>query len=112
LNAFRVKTEIWRCPTAKTQRSPSTGGSRKKFRLKRNGKTKTAIRLARDPSENGGRRVVFISSNGDAAANKVKILAEQLGFSPILLGRVDEGGRLLQIDGGLILHNLVEWPLK
>jgi predicted dinucleotide-binding enzyme len=68
--------------------------------------------LARDPAQNGGRRVVFISSNDDAAANKVKILAEQLGFLPILLGRIDEGGRLLQIDGGLILHNLVEWPPK
>ena len=68
--------------------------------------------LARDPSQNGGRRVVFISSNDDAAANEVKILAEQLGFSPILLGRIDEGGRLLQIDGGQILHNLVEWPFK
>jgi predicted dinucleotide-binding enzyme len=68
--------------------------------------------LAQDPSQNGGRRVVFISSNDDAAANEVKILAEQLGFSPILLGRIDEAGRLLQIDGGLILHNLVEWPFK
>jgi predicted dinucleotide-binding enzyme len=68
--------------------------------------------LARDPSQNGGRRVVFISSNDDDAANEVKILAERLGFSPIPLGRIDEGGRLLQIDGGLILHNLVEWPFK
>jgi 8-hydroxy-5-deazaflavin:NADPH oxidoreductase len=68
--------------------------------------------LARDLSENGGRRVGFISSNDDTAANEVKILAEQLGFSPILLGRIDEGGRLFQIDGGLILHNLVEWPFK
>ena len=68
--------------------------------------------LARDPSQNGGRRVIFISSNDNAAANEAKVLAEQLGFSPILLGRIDEGGRQLQIDGGLILHNLVEWPFK
>jgi 8-hydroxy-5-deazaflavin:NADPH oxidoreductase len=68
--------------------------------------------LARDPSQNGGRRVIFISSNDTAAANEIKVLAERLGFSPILLGRIDEGGRLLQIDGGLILHNLVEWPFK
>jgi hypothetical protein len=38
-------------------------------------------------------------------------LAEQLGFSPIPLGRIDEGGRLLHIPGPLVLHNLVD-PLK
>ena len=64
--------------------------------------------LTRDPSQNGRRRVIFISSNDTAAANEVKVLAEQLGFSPILRGRIDEGGRQLQIDGGLILHNPVE----
>jgi 8-hydroxy-5-deazaflavin:NADPH oxidoreductase len=67
--------------------------------------------LARDPSQNGGWRVIFISSNDNPAANEVKVLADQRGFS-ILLGRIDEGGRQLQIDGGPILHNLVEWRLK
>lgn len=68
--------------------------------------------LARDPSQDGGRRVVFVASNDDKAAATVKALAEQLGFSPILVGRIDEGGRLLHIPGPLVLHNLVEHPLK
>jgi 8-hydroxy-5-deazaflavin:NADPH oxidoreductase len=48
----------------------------------------------------------------NSSASETLILAERLGFSPIPLGRIDEGGRLLQIDGGLILDNLVEWPFK
>jgi 8-hydroxy-5-deazaflavin:NADPH oxidoreductase len=68
--------------------------------------------LARDPSQDGGRRVMFIASNDDKASAGVKALAEQFGFSPILLGRIDEGGRLLHIPGPLVLHNLVEYPLK
>lgn len=68
--------------------------------------------LARDPSQDGGRRVVFVASNDDKAAATIKALAEQLGFSPILVGRIDEGGRLLHIPGPLVLHNLVEHSLK
>ena len=68
--------------------------------------------LARDPSKDGGRRVVFVASNDDKASATVKALAEQLGFSPILVGRIDEGGRLLHIPGPLVLRNLVEHPLK
>jgi len=68
--------------------------------------------LARDPAQDGGRRVVFVASNEDEASTTIKGLAEQLGFSPILVGRIDEGGRLLHIPGPLVLHNLVEHPLK
>jgi predicted dinucleotide-binding enzyme len=68
--------------------------------------------LAQGPSQDGGRRVVFVAGNDDTASATVKALAEQLGFSPILLGRIDEGGRLLHVPGPLVLHNLVEHPLK
>jgi predicted dinucleotide-binding enzyme len=68
--------------------------------------------LAREPSQDGGKRVVFVASNDDKAAATIKALAEQLGFSPIVVGRIDEGGRLLHIPGPLVLHNLVEHPLK
>ena len=30
----------------------------------------------------------------------------------MLVGRIDEGGRLLHIPGALVLHNLIEHPLK
>ncbi len=68
--------------------------------------------LARDPSQDGGKRVVFVASNDDKSAATIKELAQQLGFSPIVLGRIDEGGRLLHIPAPLVLHNLVEHPLK
>lgn len=68
--------------------------------------------LSRDPSQDGGRRVVFVASNDEKASATVKALAQQIGFSPILVGRIDEGGRLLHIPGPLVLHNLVEHPLK
>jgi len=68
--------------------------------------------LARDPAQDGGKRVVFIATNDGEAGGAVKALAGELGFSPILLGRIDEGGRLLHIPGPLVLHNLVEHPFK
>jgi len=66
--------------------------------------------LARDPSQDGGRRVVFVSSNDERAASTVTAIAEQLGFSPIGVGRIDEGGRLLNLPGPLLFHNLTEHP--
>jgi predicted dinucleotide-binding enzyme len=71
-----------------------------------------AAMLARDPAQDGGKRVVFIASNDDEAGGVVKALAATFGFSPILLGRIDAGGRLLHIPGPLVLHNLVEHPFK
>jgi 8-hydroxy-5-deazaflavin:NADPH oxidoreductase len=68
--------------------------------------------LARDPTQDGGRRVVLVAGNDETANATVKALAQQLGFSPIVVGRIDEGGRLLQVGGPLLLHNLVEHPLK
>lgn len=64
--------------------------------------------LARDPSQDGGRRVVFVSSNHEDASGAVTQLAKQLGFSPIELGRLDEGGRLIRFHGPLVMHDLIE----
>jgi len=58
-----------------------------------------AATLASDPVVEGGRRVVFLSSNDDGAAAPVAALAKQLGFAPIDLGRLDEGGRLVHARG-------------
>jgi len=68
--------------------------------------------LARNPTEHGSRRVMFIAGNHDEANATVVALAEQLGFAPIVLGRIDEGGRLLNVSGPLLLHNLVEHSLE
>lgn len=70
------------------------------------------VLTGRDPSPDAGRRVVFIASNDDKASTTIKSLVEQLGFSPILVGRIDEGGRFLHFPGPLVLHDLIEYPLK
>ena len=66
-----------------------------------------------DPNVNGGRRVVFISSDDEAAAAPVKALAEQLGFAPVWLGKLAEGGSLVQARGKawapLIFQDLVKF---
>lgn len=55
--------------------------------------------LAADPKVEGGRRVVFLSSDDEAAAAPVAALAERLGFAPVWLGRLAEGGALVQARG-------------
>jgi len=53
--------------------------------------------LAADPNVKGSRRVVFLSSDDEAAAAQVADLAEQLGFAPVHLGKLEEGGELVQV---------------
>ena len=55
--------------------------------------------LASDPHVEGGRRVVFLSSDDQSAAASVAALAEQLGFAPVHLGKLEEGGALVQARG-------------
>ncbi|PZM10479.1 NADPH-dependent F420 reductase [Rhizobium tubonense] len=69
--------------------------------------------LAQDPAVHGGRRVVFLASDDDAAAAEIGALAENLGFSPIKLGGLSEGGLLVQARGKswgqLIFKDLVKF---
>jgi 8-hydroxy-5-deazaflavin:NADPH oxidoreductase len=55
--------------------------------------------LAEDPKVDGGRRVIFLSSDDQSAANKVAKLVERLGFAPVWLGRLTEGGLLVHARG-------------
>lgn len=55
--------------------------------------------IDRDPAVQGGRRVVFLASDDDAAASQIGALAETLGFAPIKLGGLSEGGLLVQARG-------------
>jgi 8-hydroxy-5-deazaflavin:NADPH oxidoreductase len=55
--------------------------------------------LAEDPNVKGGRRVVFLSSDDEGAAARVATLVEQLGFAPVQLGKLAEGGLLVQARG-------------
>ena len=55
--------------------------------------------LAEDPEVGGARRVVFLSSDDQNAADKVAKLVERLGFAPVWLGKLSEGGLLVQARG-------------
>ncbi len=58
-----------------------------------------AAALATDPVVEGGHRVVFLSSDDDEAIAPVAALAKQLGFAPVKLGRLAEGGALVHARG-------------
>src|ERR1700731_826986 len=60
----------------------------------------TAATLAADPIVEGGHRVVFLSSDDDDAIAPVTDLAKQLGFAPVELGKLNEGGALVHARGG------------
>jgi len=69
--------------------------------------------LDQDPAVHGGRRVVFLASDDDDAAAEISKLAEKLGFAPIKLGGLSEGGLLVQAHGNswgqLIFKDLVKF---
>ena len=63
------------------------------------------------PVPDGGRRVIFVSSDHDDASATVATLVEELGFAPIEVGRLSEGGRLIQARAALVLQNLIKFPM-
>ncbi|MDB6008572.1 MAG: hypothetical protein JWL65_822 [Gammaproteobacteria bacterium] len=70
--------------------------------------TLAAADLASEAVEGRGHRVIFISGN-DADANlEVSALVEKLGFAPIILGPLAEGGLLQQFGGPLASKNLIK----
>jgi predicted dinucleotide-binding enzyme len=55
--------------------------------------------LATDPTVEDGHRVVFLSSDDEDAIAPVAELAKQLGFAPVKLGKLNEGGWLVHARG-------------
>jgi 8-hydroxy-5-deazaflavin:NADPH oxidoreductase len=55
--------------------------------------------LATDPVVEGSHRVVFLSSDDEDAIAPVAALAKQLGFAPVKLGTLGEGGALVHARG-------------
>jgi predicted dinucleotide-binding enzyme len=70
--------------------------------------TLPAAVLATDPTQGAGHRVLFISGNDAEANSEVASLVEKLGFAPITLGKLAEGGLLQQYGGPLTIQNLVK----
>jgi predicted dinucleotide-binding enzyme len=58
-----------------------------------------AATLAADPVVEGGHRVVFLSSDDEDAIAPVAALAKLLGFAPVKLGKLAEGGALVHARG-------------
>ena len=66
--------------------------------------------LGRVPQDENGRRVLFLAGD-DAAANKtISDLVESWGFAPLDLGRIGEGGLLIQFGGPLTALSLISQP--
>ncbi|WP_233836600.1 NADPH-dependent F420 reductase [Paraburkholderia sp. ZP32-5] len=69
--------------------------------------------LDQNPAIHGGRRVVFLASDDDGAATEIGALAENLGFAPVKLGGLMEGGLLVHARGNswgqLIFKDLVKF---
>jgi 8-hydroxy-5-deazaflavin:NADPH oxidoreductase len=107
-NAYGVPLEeMAGLPSAKFVEQAFPGG-----RLVKGFNHLVASVLARDPGVKGGRKVVFLTSDDDDAAAEVGALAEKLGYAPIQLGGLSEGGLLVQahdnVWGPLIFKDLVK----
>jgi predicted dinucleotide-binding enzyme len=108
-NAYGVPPEqLGGQPSSKAVAKAFAGG-----RLVKGFNHLVAAVLDQDPAVHGGRRVVFLASDDDAAAEEIGALAENLGFAPIKLGGLSEGGLLVQARGNswgwLIFRDLVKF---
>jgi predicted dinucleotide-binding enzyme len=69
-----------------------------------------AEQLGVSPSLPSQRQAIFLSSNDTDASKTVAALARELGFAPVELGRLDQGGVPLHVvggrPGGLLFQNL------
>ncbi len=105
-NAYGVSPEeLGGQPSSKVVAQAFTGGS-----LVKGFNHLVAAVLDQDPAVHGGRRVVFLASDDEGAAALVAALAEQLGFAPVNLGKLEEGGALVHARdkrwGPLIFQDL------
>ncbi|MDR3727768.1 MAG: NAD(P)-binding domain-containing protein [Terracidiphilus sp.] len=68
--------------------------------------------LAQDPQFDGMRRVLFLSSDDTEATAKVAAIVKELGYAPVALGKLAEGGLLIQAQGNswaqLIFQDLLK----
>lgn len=107
-NAYGVPPEELRGDSSSTAVAQAFAGAR----LVKGFNHLSSTVLEQDPAVQGGRRVVFLASDDDAAAEKVGSLAETLGFAPITLGGLSEGGLLVQARGNswgqLIFKDLIK----
>lgn len=58
-----------------------------------------AAKLGEDPAVAGGRRVIFMAGDDEAAVSDAAALVERLGYAPVSLGTLAEGAVLTQARG-------------
>ena len=108
-NAYGVPPEkMGGLPSARFVAQAFTGG-----KLVKGFNHLVAAFLEQDPAVHSGRRVVFLASDDDGALSEIAALAEDLGFAPVKLGGLSEGGLLVQAHGNtwgkLIFQDLVKF---
>jgi len=94
MNAFPVPEELHGLPSSAFVAKSFTGA-----RLVKGFNHLGAATLATDPVVEGGYRVVFLSGDDEDAIAPVVALAKQLGFAPVKLGKLNEGGALVHARG-------------
>ena len=71
-----------------------------------------AKQLGTNPSVEGQQQVVFVSSDDADASATVAVLATRLGFAPVEVGKLAQGGVALHLingqPGGLLFQNLAK----
>lgn len=107
-NAYGVPLEqLGGLPSARFVAQAFTGG-----KLVKGFNHLSAAILNQDPAVNDGRRVMFLTSDDDGTAAEIGVLAENLGFAPVQLGGLSEGGLLVQAHGNtwgkLIFQDLIK----
>jgi hypothetical protein len=63
--------------------------------------------LGAEPSFNGGKRVLFLSGDDPEAKKVVSELIDSLGYAPIDIGSLAEGGKTHQANGPLAGRDLI-----
>jgi 8-hydroxy-5-deazaflavin:NADPH oxidoreductase len=94
MNAFPVPEELGGLPSSAFVAKAFAGA-----KLVKGFNHLGATKLAADPIVEGGHRVVFLSGDDEDAIAPVEALAKQLGFAPVKLGKLNEGGALVHARG-------------
>jgi 8-hydroxy-5-deazaflavin:NADPH oxidoreductase len=60
-----------------------------------------------DPRHAEGRQVVFFAGDDDTACAEFAQFVERLGFAPVFLGGLHDGGRMMQLGGPLHVQHVI-----
>jgi 8-hydroxy-5-deazaflavin:NADPH oxidoreductase len=61
-----------------------------------------------DPCHHDGRQVLFFAVDDDTVNAEFAAFGEALGFAPVLVGGLREGGRLMQLGGPLTALHVIK----